>query len=541
MPRKPKELHQPQLGLDALLSGAAREGDGRRAQGEGDVTGSRAPELEEEPVLSVFEVVSQASRALETRFQSVWVEGEVSNLRRITAGHLFFSLKDDRAQLPAVIFRGDAARLRFRLEDGLAVRCRGTLRIYEAQGKLQLYVDRVEPVGLGSLMLALEQLKRRLAAEGLFDERRKRPLPAFPRRVGVVTSPTGAALRDIIDVIQRRFPVPILVSPAAVQGPEAPAQIVAALGRLVSAKGVDVIIVGRGGGSMEDLWCWNDEAVVRAVAACPIPTVSAVGHEIDHTLCDLAADLRAPTPSAAAERVVPDRREVRRRLYDGSARVAAATWGRLTDRHLALSRLGRRLGDPRPRLLDARASMEFLRSREERAIKGALKLRRQALGVAKERVALGHPRARLSLQRARLVERGRMVAEAGRTLLRRRRDALGSATRRLEQEGRALMEPARRRFSEQAARLDALSPLAVLSRGYAVAVGESGRVLRMAREARVGESLRLRLSRGELGCTVDAVVDPPGGSENLGEDEQEGSPNASSAPDGRRRARGPRE
>ncbi len=272
----------------------------------GEPGGDGGPQ--EPKVYGVGEVVRLASRTLEQSFGVVWVEGEISNLKRIASGHVFFSLKDGGAQISAVMFRSDARRVRGKLENGDAVRCRGSLRIYEAQGRFQLYVSRIQPVGLGELMLALEELKAKLAAEGLFDPASKRPIPPAPRVLGVVTSRTGAALRDIIQVAHARSGVRIIVSHTPVQGADAPPRIVAALRRLEARPEVDTIIIGRGGGSVEDLWCFNDERVARAVAACPKPIISAVGHEVDFTLCDHAADLRAATPSAAAELAVPDER-----------------------------------------------------------------------------------------------------------------------------------------------------------------------------------------------------------------------------------------
>ncbi|MGA9655938.1 MAG: exodeoxyribonuclease VII large subunit, partial [Polyangia bacterium] len=242
------------------------------------------------------ELVRAARLTLESRFADLRVEGEISGLKRSANGHLYFTLKDAEAQLDCVMYAREAARLRFRLQDGQQVRCRGRLTIYEARGRFQLSVHAIEPAGAGALALAFEQLKQSLAAEGLFDPERKRPLPFLPRRLGVVTSAQGAVIRDIVRVAHRRFPVPILLAPTPVQGEGAAAAIVAALAEIVKVPDVDVVIVARGGGSMEDLWAFNDEALARAIAACPIPVISAVGHETDFTIADFVADLRAPTP-----------------------------------------------------------------------------------------------------------------------------------------------------------------------------------------------------------------------------------------------------
>ncbi|HEY8375897.1 MAG TPA: exodeoxyribonuclease VII large subunit, partial [Nannocystis sp.] len=258
-------------------------------------------------VYAVSELVNRAHRCVEQHFPPLWVEGEITNLRLVGSGHAYFTLRDSHAVLPVAMWRSALARLRYRLADGQTFRVYGRLGIYAAQGKFQLYAERAEPAGLGARMLQFEQLKAKLAAEGLFARERKRPLPAWPRIVGVVTSATGAAIHDILEVARHRCPVRILLSPAQVQGDDAPFSLIRALQRLQRRPGVDVIILGRGGGASEDLWAFNDEALARAVAACPVPVVSAVGHEVDITICDFVADVRAATPSHAAELVVPDR------------------------------------------------------------------------------------------------------------------------------------------------------------------------------------------------------------------------------------------
>lgn len=456
----------------------------------------------EPKVYGVGEIVRLASRTLEGRFRGIWVEGEVSNLRRIASGHVFFSLKEANAQISGVMFRSDAERTRFQLKDGDAVRCRGSLRIYEAQGRFQIYVDRVEPVGLGELMLALEELKAKLAAEGLFHRDRKQPLPPTPRVLGVVTSPTGAALRDIIQVAHSRGAVRIVVSPAPVQGADAPPRIVAALERLARRPEVDVVIVGRGGGSLEDLWCFNDERVARAVAAFPKPIVSAVGHEVDFTLCDYAADARAATPSAAAEMVVPDQRALHTRLTAARDRLHAAG-RRLLDRaRLQLTTLERRLGDPRPALLDARFSLDGLVARLTAATQEGLRLRRRRLAGLREGVVSGHPRVRLTRRRADLERLSAALAAHMESYLAGRRDHGAGLREQLGRAGQRTLEQRRQRFGVLTARLGELSPLRVLSRGYALAVDEAGRAVRAWDQVQVGDGLRLRVAEGELDCAV---------------------------------------
>lgn len=385
---------------------------------------------------------------LQDRVGRVWVKGEISNLHRASSGHCYFTLKDDRGQLRAALFRGAAQRLRFELEEGTEVIVSADVGVYEARGDLQLIVKNVEPVGLGALQLAFEQLRRRLEGEGLFAEDRKLPLPEIPSRVGVVTSPTSAAVRDVIDVSGRRFPeATLVISPTRVQGEGSEIEIAAALDALVAYGNVDVILVVRGGGSLEDLWAFNSEAVARAISRSTVPIVSGVGHETDVTICDLVADVRAATPSAAAEISLPDR-----------AALAAGLSGNI-------QRLVRRM----------LGLIEVARSRH-----------------TKERDALRMlaPTARVAAQRARLVAAAR---------------ALGRLGRRLHIEGRG-------KLAAQAARLDSLSPLAVLGRGYAlVRRGADGAIVRGAEDVAEGESLAVRLAEIELDATVIRVRKLPTG------------------------------
>ena len=285
---------------------------GRRAYSVGELT-------------RYIKTILQGQRVL----QNIAVNGEVSNLRRQQSGHIYFTLKDESASLACVMFRTEAARLSFHLENGMKVWAIGSIGVYEVSGAYQLYVSQVEPVGQGSLQLALEQLKQRLASEGLFDPSRRRPIPMIPKGIGLVTSPSGAAMKDFVSVVQRRFPnIPIVLAPALVQGKDAPQSIVQALAGLNICDEIDVVVLARGGGALEDLWCFNDEAVARAIAACRFPVVSAVGHETDVTIADLVADLRAPTPSAAGELVVPDRAQLQLQVQRVSLdlQVALQRW-----------------------------------------------------------------------------------------------------------------------------------------------------------------------------------------------------------------------
>ena len=401
----------------------------------------------ERRIFTIAELLAGVRALLEEGLGRCWVAGEVSNLRRAASGHFYFSLKDDTAQVRAVLFRADARRLPFELEDGLELIALGECSVYEARGDLQLLVRHVEPRGRGALQLAFEQLRVRLEREGLFDPARKRPVPAFPRRVGLVTSAAGAALRDVIEVSAHRFPAtPLLLAPTRVQGEGAEHEIAAALAALASqprSRGVDVILLVRGGGSLEDLQPFNTETVARAIAGCPVPVVSGVGHETDLSIADLVADLRAPTPSAAAAATFPDRAALQDRCLRDLVRLCSAA-ERVVER--AAARLGQRS---------------------------------QALA----RVA---PRARLEAQRVRLAA---LARDLGR-----------SAQRHAER--------ARSRLAATAGRLDSLSPLAVLARGYAIVWKVNTQaIVRRADDCASGERLRVRVGEGELTATVERTPD----------------------------------
>ncbi len=391
------------------------------------------------PVLSVSDLTRALRSALEEQFAEVWVAGEISTFRLHGSGHAYFRLKDERGQIAAVMFRSAVRGLRFRPDDGLAVLAHGRVSLYEPRGDLQLYIDVLEPRGIGSAQLALEQLKRRLADEGLFEAARKRPLPAWPRAVGVVTALSGAAVHDVVTALRARVPsVRIVVRPVRVQGPFAGGDIIAALADLAAQALVEVVIVGRGGGSTEDLWVFNEERVARAIAAAPMPVVSAVGHEIDVTLADLAADRRAATPTAAAALVLPDGAALRRDLRQRGSALHQAVRSLLRQRGERVVGLGRRLRDPRRALVEHRAQIEALSGHSTRAVLGVLR-----------------------------------VAEM--------------------------------RLAGAAARLHALSPLAVLERGYAIARrSDDGRVVRAAAEVAVGDALDLIFRRGGAQVRVEA-------------------------------------
>ncbi|PKN32728.1 MAG: exodeoxyribonuclease VII large subunit [Deltaproteobacteria bacterium HGW-Deltaproteobacteria-19] len=399
-------------------------------------------------VWTVSELNEAVRDLLEGRFDLLWVEGEVADLRRPSSGHVYFSLKDSGGQVRAVLFRSASAAIGFRLEDGMRVLCRGRLSVYPLRGEYQLIVSAAEPYGIGALQRAFEQLKARLETEGLFDGSRKTPIPFLPRRIGVVTSPTGSVLRDILHITARRFPsIPILIAPVRVQGAEAPPEIVRALRDLQAEGLVDVIILARGGGSLEDLAPFNDERVARAIAASTIPVVSAVGHETDYTIADFVADLRAPTPSAAAELVVPVRRDLMTALASLSGRLAKGMDRSISSRSDRIATARQRLGDPARRIVDRRLALDDRLQRLQRLLQDSVAGRRHRLVFTTQQLRHASPRERIT------------------------GDALHLETlhRDLKRTMEAALLRETQRVRTQAVRLDALNPLAVLRRGYAVA------------------------------------------------------------------------
>jgi exodeoxyribonuclease VII large subunit len=446
------------------------------------VAGPRPTSSRERP-LGVAEVVRLAGRALD-ELGLVWLEGEVTQASQPASGHLYFALADRGSVLPAVMWGRDLARVRFKIQAGQRLRVRGRLGVYDRDGKMQLYADFAEPAGAGAEALALAQLKAKLAAEGLFAAERKRPIPRFPRRIGVVTSAHGAAIHDIIRTVHRRLPTPILIADAAVQGPAAPSQLVQGMAMVVRA-GVDVLIIGRGGGAATDLTAFNHERVVRTIARCPVPVISAVGHEIDLSLADLAADARASTPTAAAELAVPDGAELGERIEK---------------EHRRLERELRHCLDRARQDLDRAAGS--LHARGERA----LATTRGRLLQLEQRLAGLHPRARILARRRSLgdLERRLAAVQLGSRLARSRAE-VEALTARAGAAVRSLLDGRRAELGRVGAQLAALSPLAVLDRGYAMAQREDRSIVRSADSVRPGDRLRLRLARGSLAVTVDEV------------------------------------
>jgi len=438
----------------------------------------------ERRIWTVRALVTDIRQHVETTFTDLWVEGEISNCRPAPSGHIYFTLKDGEAQLPVVLFRRQAQLLRFRLADGLAVLVRGRISIYESRGQLQLIAETLEPRGAGALQLAFEQLKARLLAEGLFDADRKRPLPAFPKCIGIITSPTGAVIRDIATVVRRRHArLNILVYPATMQGSSSPNSVATGIRWFnAHANQADLILIARGGGSMEDLACFNDETLARTIAASQLPVVSAIGHETDFTIADFVADLRAPTPSAAAELVTAAQHRIEERVQSLAQRVHRA--GRY---HLLHAR-------QRYARLSAESVLTRLRDAVNRRDQRIDDLRHRLASAAQRR--LRAPTQRLALLTARL--RRQDIAVRIATTHRR----LQHATQRLQSTATQTIATRQTRLNQASARLEALSPLAVLNRGYALVYAGDGTLLRSAADTSPGDTIRARLAQGVLEATV---------------------------------------
>ncbi|MCU1253530.1 MAG: exodeoxyribonuclease large subunit [Edaphobacter sp.] len=443
-----------------------------------------SPVTVERRVWSVRALVGDIRQHVETDYTDLWVEGEISNCRHAPSGHIYFTLKDGEAQLPVVIFRRQASLLRFRLADGLAALVRGRVSIYESRGQLQLIAETVEPRGAGTLQLAFEQLKARLLAEGLFDAGRKRPLPSFPKCIGIVTSPTGAVIRDIVSIVRRRHArLNLLVYPATMQGVSSPSSVAAGI-RWFNANPslVDLVILARGGGSLEDLAGFNDEGLARAIAASELPIVSAIGHETDFTISDFVADLRAPTPSAAAELVTDAQRHVEDRITTLAGRVQRSG-------HFHLMRARQRY---------ARLSAESVLIR----LRDAVNRRDQRLDELRLRLdASMHRRLRIPVRRlAILIDRLRLQGVAARVAAIHRR--LQSAEQRLHRIVTQTINARQMRLNRASVRLEALSPVSVLSRGYALVYAADGKLLRSSAETAAGHTIRARFAHGTLEAEV---------------------------------------
>ncbi len=437
--------------------------------------------------LTVTQLNRQVRALLESNFDFLWVEGEVSNFAAPSSGHWYFSLKDGSAQVRCAMFRNRNQRMRFTPANGDHIRLRARVSLYEGRGEFQLLVEHVEPAGAGALQAAFEQLKQKLLAEGLFDPARKRPLPAHIARLGVITSPTGAAIQDVLTVLQRRWPaMEVFILPVPVQGEAAGGEIAAAIARANrwQAGGqinLDALLVTRGGGSLEDLWAFNEEVVARAIVASELPVVSAVGHEVDFTIADMAADARAATPSAAAEMLSPDRAEWQTRLRELEQQLRRQISRRLADARRELDQLRARLRHPGQQLREQSQRLDELEQRLVRAQRQALQRRQSELALLQSRLQARSPLGRIQ----------------------RLQSDLAARQQRLESGMQRQLQRASERLAHLSQLLHSVSPLATLERGYVILTTDAGQVVRDAAEVKPGQHLDARLARGSLSIRVE--------------------------------------
>lgn len=435
----------------------------------------------EPAVLSVEQLNIHIKQLLEGQVGSVWVKGELSNFKAHSSGHFYFSLKDAKSQLTAVMFRGHNSRLKFKPHDGMEVVVRGRITVYEPRGNYQLMCEMMEPVGAGALQKAFEQLKLKLKNEGLFESARKKPIPTFPKHIAVVTSPTGAAIRDILNVLSRRAKaIEVTVVPTVVQGGSAAPQICEALKNALSLPGVDAIIVGRGGGSIEDMWCFNDENLARLIASSSIPIISAVGHEIDFTIADFVADLRAPTPSAAAELVAKSSAELSVKIKSAERMLYHSLEKKIKFLKESMRGLSKRLVDPKRRLQDLELRNDDLLSRLEMAMDHIVSNFNHRVILLRQK--LGHPAERIE---------------------KRRKEVLYLSSR-MEKTVQFSVEKKQARMARLLGILDSLSPLKVVERGYSI-VTKDKEIIKSSGQVRVGDSLEVRLAKGSLVVAVNEL------------------------------------
>ncbi|ALP53609.1 exodeoxyribonuclease VII large subunit [Candidatus Tenderia electrophaga] len=438
-------------------------------------------------IYSVSRLIRETRAVLEGSFPLLWIEGEISNLSRPASGHMYFSLKDEAAQVRCAMFRNRNLQLRFKPENGMRVLVRARVTVYEARGDFQIVVEHMEEAGLGALQRAFEELKARLGREGLFEMQHKQALPVLPKRIGVITSPTGAAIRDILSVLKRRFPaIPILIYPVPVQGAQAAGEIARMIQTADSRRDCDVLILARGGGSLEDLWAFNEEGVARAIYACNTPLIAAVGHEVDFTIADFVADQRAPTPSAAAELVSPDQYELQQRLSRQSGRLQQQIAHVLRQSTQSLDWLNKRLQRQHPaRELQLKAQrLDELELRLKRQIKHNLKQNGHRLGRLQSQLQRHAPLQLLSQLDARRQHLQQRLQHAWERSMTQKRQRLAICSRTL----------------------DSVSPLATLQRGYAIVQDMPAKhIYRDAAELSQGDRISARLAKGSLICTVDEI------------------------------------
>jgi len=436
-------------------------------------------------IYTVSSLTEELKELVESHFDFVWVEGEISNFRMPTSGHYYMVLKDESAQIRTVMFRPQARYLKFTPEDGMKVIAQGRIGVYPPRGEYQIVLDYLEPLGVGALALAFEQLKKKLAAQGIFDLDRKRPLPFLPQRVAVITSPTGAAIRDFLKIIHRRFAnIEIIIIPVKVQGDEAAAEMVEAIETINRELDVDVIVLTRGGGSLEDLWAFNQEGLALAIRASRIPVVSAVGHEIDVTISDLSADVRAPTPSAAAEILVTEKESLRERLNDIKGRLRLRLITLLGNLHQHLDFLSKRLGDPRKKMSDSWMRLDEMNNRIIRSINFIMKDNHQRLASEYRALLFYSP--------------SNLFQSMGQRIAFHRRALTLNAERRVKDYRMALS------FLGQ--KIKDLSPLSILERGYSITLKlPEERILRNVGEVSQGDHVKVFLAKGEMECRIEKI------------------------------------
>jgi exodeoxyribonuclease VII large subunit len=440
-------------------------------------------ELFDRKILTVSQLTEGIKDLLESNFDEVWVEGEISNLRRPPSGHVYFTLKDENSQIKAVIFKMQIRYARFDLEDGLHVLCWGRVGIYQKRGEYQLILDYVEPRGIGSLQLAFEQLKERLAEEGLFDEVRKRALPLLPTRIGIVTSPTGAVIRDVLHIVYRRFDnIAIVLYPVRVQGEGAAEEIARGITYLGEEEGVDVIIAGRGGGSLEDLWAFNEEVVARAIVESPVPVISAVGHETDFTIADFVADVRAPTPSAAAELVVQNKRDILKMIEGIEEEMIREMVHILNRKREEVKSVGGMVKDPRRKMEEFRLRLDECWSRLGTAVRRTWRENRERINRVSHILLSQDPSYKITSFRDILRQKNKGIVTSISTIL----------------------SDKAKGWEREMARLEAMSPLAILQRGYSITRRlPDGKIIMDAQEVEVQDTVEVKLFKGHILCQVE--------------------------------------
>lgn len=436
-------------------------------------------------VLSVSQLNRRAKMLLETQLPLLWIEGEISNLSQPSSGHWYFTLKDSAAQIRCAMFKGRNSRVRFAAQHGQQVLVRAKVSLYEGRGDYQLIVEHMEEAGIGALQRAFDELKYKLEQEGLFLEEHKKPLPTQPKRVALITSPTGAAVQDMVSVFARRYPlIDLVILPVAVQGVEAPAQIARAINMACRMRNIEAIIVGRGGGSLEDLWAFNEEVVARAIFASKIPLVSAVGHETDFTIADFVADSRAPTPSAAAELLSPDREEILAAFEGHEALLEEALWRKLDTSRQKLEHLRARLRHPGDRLNGWAQQLDNLEIRLTRAIQSQLHKQQHLLQQLNLRQSQFHPQEKLQ----------------------QLQQQLNNAQQRLLHESDINLQTQKQRLAKASELLDSVSPLRTLKRGYAMVTDSDNGVLTDTKNVNIGDNIQAQLANGKLTCTVKDIA-----------------------------------